>query len=559
MITVHRGGAANLNVSAGTQSNNLASVVFSNSNGVSFGLNASTITASAAGGGGDAIRGVAAGGSTATTNTVNFSNSNGLSFGFGAGANSTVITGSYTTLQSLDDIIGVGTGNFSGFDTRYPRVDHIHRGLAGVGVSSVGNTAGNTGVTFGEYVWAGINNITLSQSKGPLGGTVTISGPNMLGISAGTQSVSTGTPVFSNSNGISFGMSGSSRITASHDGLTSQSNQAASGQNGSFTFQTLSFSNANGISIGTSAGPALTFSHNALTTAALSNHSHGNPQLNLTNLSGTTNSNSAGFTLSLSAAAPGAGGGIAASAAGNSVSSGTVVWSNSNNVSFGMAGSTITATAAGGAAAQPARRWAVPQGIRFGSLGLITNLTAITSRPFFIPWFHDAGDLTLSRVNWQMSRAATGVNSFTVQFGLYTYVNDTQISLVASDFGPFVNTATASQSGVRRFGMLITNPNLTTIPPRGYVMGWNFVLAGGNTSAINYSLMGINTLSAVVGGVLEGTDQYNTATSYNFFPFLGRLTGNSSVLPGSVADSQVIGQFTGASHFIQHWVGFNND
>lgn len=45
------GGLTNINVSGGTTSNNLSNLVFSNSNGVSFGLNGSTITASAAGGG----------------------------------------------------------------------------------------------------------------------------------------------------------------------------------------------------------------------------------------------------------------------------------------------------------------------------------------------------------------------------------------------------------------------------------------------------------------------------------------------------------------------------
>lgn len=78
-----------------------------------------------------------------------------------------------------------------------------------------------------------------------------------------------------------------------------------------------------------------------LTTAALSNHSHGNPQLNLTNLSGTTASNSAGFTLSLSAgtaaAAP-----VNFSAGTTSGNLGSVVFSNSNGVSFGLNGSTIT-------------------------------------------------------------------------------------------------------------------------------------------------------------------------------------------------------------------------
>jgi hypothetical protein len=53
------GGAAitNINISAGTTSNNLSNIVFSDLNGVSFGLNGSTVTASvAAGGGGGATQ-----------------------------------------------------------------------------------------------------------------------------------------------------------------------------------------------------------------------------------------------------------------------------------------------------------------------------------------------------------------------------------------------------------------------------------------------------------------------------------------------------------------------
>ena len=41
------GGITNINISAGTASNNLSNVVFSNSNNVSFGLNGSTVTATA--------------------------------------------------------------------------------------------------------------------------------------------------------------------------------------------------------------------------------------------------------------------------------------------------------------------------------------------------------------------------------------------------------------------------------------------------------------------------------------------------------------------------------
>lgn len=82
-----------------------------------------------------------------------------------------------------------------------------------------------------------------------------------------------------------------------------------------------------------------------LTTAALSNHSHGDPALFLTNLTGTTASNSAGFTLSLSAGAGGAGGGAAISAGANSQNTGTVNFSASNGITFGLSNNGVmTAT-----------------------------------------------------------------------------------------------------------------------------------------------------------------------------------------------------------------------
>lgn len=46
------GGLSNINISAGTTSNNLSNVIFNNSNGVTFGLDGSTVTASAEGGAG---------------------------------------------------------------------------------------------------------------------------------------------------------------------------------------------------------------------------------------------------------------------------------------------------------------------------------------------------------------------------------------------------------------------------------------------------------------------------------------------------------------------------
>lgn len=208
--------------------------LFSNANGISFGLSDTAITASQAG-----IISASAGTTRATSGELVFSNSNGLAFGI----NGNTLTGSYT--------VPTVPSQFSG------------------GNSTGGNTLGDSGVVTGRLVLAGGPNITLSGSTN--GGSMTLSisgGAGAAGntgyLSAGTTNASLGTVSFANSNGLSFGIDGQT-FTASHNGLTSQSNQAVSGQNGSFTFQTASFSNANGISFGTSAGPAITASHNALT------------------------------------------------------------------------------------------------------------------------------------------------------------------------------------------------------------------------------------------------------------------------------------------------------
>lgn len=83
-----------------------------------------------------------------------------------------------------------------------------------IGVSTGGNTAGTTGTTQGTYVLAGGGAITLSQSTaaGSLA-TVTISAPQ-LAIAAGSQTATSGTVVLSNSGNVTFGMSNSSVVTA---------------------------------------------------------------------------------------------------------------------------------------------------------------------------------------------------------------------------------------------------------------------------------------------------------------------------------------------------------
>ncbi len=114
-----------------------------------------------------------------------------------------------------------------------------------------------------------------------------------INFSAGTTSNNLSKIVFSNSNGLSFGLNGST-ITASYT-VPAGGNPGISGSNGSFTYNTVTFGNLNGLSFYTSNG-SMVGSHNGLTTAmqsdAGSNFVNTSAGLNLTNISATFNSNS---------------------------------------------------------------------------------------------------------------------------------------------------------------------------------------------------------------------------------------------------------------------------
>lgn len=503
-------GGAPGSISAGTTNFGLGEVVFSNSNNVSFGLNGGTVTASASfsGGGGAAL---SAGTQSVSTGTVNFANSNGITFGMSGSNQITASHNGLTTARASNDAIGLNTA------------------LTANGVAWTVNSSGLS-LNIPAFLTTAMqsNAVTLSNMR----------------VSAGTTSNLLSAITFSNSNGITFGLNAST-MTASHNGLTTaRASNDAVGLNTALTANGVAWTvNSGGLSLNV---PAF------LTTAALSNHSHGNPTLALTNLSGTTASNSAGLTLSLSAAAPGGGGAINVSAGTTSGNLQTIQFNNSNGVSFGLNGSTVTASVAAGGGAAADQRWQQLPMIRF-SLSNLTNVTAINNIPFFVP-FTMANNLTVSRGNWEMSRSTSGSNLFTVNMGIYTYVNDTQISLLTSFSGNFSNSATASISGIRRFGILASQS--FSLAPGGYVFGMQF--SAGNTLSMNYSLRGFSG-AAQVGAVVEGSDQYNTATSYNIFPFFGRYTTTSAGMPGSVADAAVRGQFSGVSAPLNPWIGLNKD
>ena len=223
------------------------------------------------------ISAISAGGAALTNGQLVFSNSNNVSFGI----NGSTLTASFSTAD-----------------------------VTGLGVSNIGNTAGNTATTYGRIVLAGAGNITLSQvtAAGSLA-TITISGGGGGGgvaVAAGTQTGTSGTVVFSNSNLVSFGMSNSSIVTASVGYAHGVSNIGNTAGNTATTYGTLVLAGAGGVTLSQSTAAG------SLATISIS------------------------MTQSTSPAA--------ISAGTTQATSGTIVFSNSNGVSFGLNGNTVTAS-----------------------------------------------------------------------------------------------------------------------------------------------------------------------------------------------------------------------
>lgn len=434
------GGGGSVNFSAGTTSQNLTNVVFSNSNNVSFGLNGSTITATAtfAQTNQSAIKGFGA------SNTGNTAGNTGISTGIDwviAGSNnitiseSTAIGGPNTIWVSGPSVAGAQTGisGIANSQTTYTSgtvslsdqanitiassvngATQIYKfsvaaqsvqtqGITGdqlsIGVSTGGNTLGNTTVNTGQrFVLVGSNGITLSQATGVGSTTITISGVTTaaqtnqsaikaLGVSntgntAGNTGVSTGIDwVIAGSNGITASqstvgggpntiwISGVTTVAQSVQTLGIYASSQTTGASSSSTYdaRSLSFVFSNNISGGWTNG---SFLFN-VTTAAQTNQSAikalgasntGNTAGNTgvstgidwviagTNAVTISESTVGGGPNTLWVNAPNAAAGnVTFSAGANSSGLASVIFSNSNGVSFGLgAGSVITASAAGG-------------------------------------------------------------------------------------------------------------------------------------------------------------------------------------------------------------------
>lgn len=375
------GGGGGAAISAGTSSQNAGTVIFSNSNGVQFGLSAGTLTASVAGAG--APGSISAGTTSAQLGQVVLSNSNNISFGMN-GATVTATATFNQTVQTQNSVLVLGSsgnisfGNANGitFGGNASTITASHNGLTSQSNQAFSAAGGSS--AFQTLSFANANGATFSNVAGAvqLSYTVpTVPPETPFGISAGTQSVSTGTLAFANSNGITFGMSGSSQITASHNGLTTaRASNDAIGLNTAQSNVTWT-ANSAGLSLdargyagtGTSATNAsVTLNSLGLAISVAAPGGGGNFSAGVSNLGNTggdtgvsgtrlvlvgsqnitlnqaTDAN--GLTVSFSGGAGAAGNTGFISAGAATASLGTVVFSNSNGVSFGVNGQTVTAS-----------------------------------------------------------------------------------------------------------------------------------------------------------------------------------------------------------------------
>lgn len=577
-----------INVSAGTTSNNLTNLVFSNGGNVTFGLSGSTVTASAAGGGGGGLTNINVSAGTTSNNLSNivFSNGGGVSFGL----NGSTVTGTVaTTYRASNDAIGLNTAQSNvtwtvnsaglsldargyagtGTSATNASITLNSNGLAisvapggGGGITNINVSAGTTSNNLSALTFSNSNGITFGLNAS----TVTASHNGLTAQTVQTQNMvsvqgSTGAISFSNSNGITFGFNAST-ITASHNGLTSQSNQAYSAANGSATFQTLSFANSNGVSFSTGTqGIFATVQTNYLTTARASNDGVGlaTAQTNVTwtvnsaglslnaggyagtgtsatNASVTLNSNG----LAISVAAPGGGGAINVSAGTTSGNLQTLQFDNLNGVSFGLNGSTVTASvAAGGGGGATLSGYIEPIMDREMIAAQVGNNSvfvqpmnvreAISFQSFVFP------------ANFSNATNSSFSATLSVSAGIYTRTGAT-LSQLSSASGSYAVTASGTVGSYSLYGGVKNYP----IAFEGSLSAGNYWMAIGSrtTTGGGAGMTWSQFVVSQFNSAFSGNFGSSNAASNQLVMGLGVYSSTTTQLPTQIPISSIIGTGT---------------
>lgn len=462
---------SNIRVSGGTTSNLLSAITFADGNGVSFGLNAGTMTATVKTDyqssnanylTSQSNQAFSASGGSSAFQTLNFANSNGITF---SNSNGSVIAShnGLTTARASNDAVGLNT--------------------AGTNVTW---TVNSSGISF--------------NGSGYVGTASAFSGTN---VSA---------TMTHNSAGFSLQLS-----AGAGGGVT----PVASASNGSFSFTTLAFSNANNVTFGTSAGSIITASVAAPGAAAENNwvnllgaNTAGNTTasgstigysgINLT-LSGTN-----GSVVNISAPAVSSivgSSGISISTNGSSITIGKRL--QSTYVPFFPASTNSQTLAALGATSGSARFFPIfiSDNIAFNALRVMHNLSYATS-------------------------SVSGQQTITYGYGLFSNNGGTLSSISSSSFSLAVTNSSVSNTvsypvSTGTAGYTYTTLAQTTTANIQSVWG---TAAGGRPLDLQFG----NTMSLSSGQYWLGVNLRHSSSSANIGVSIA-IGGNANALFNSLA------------------------
>jgi hypothetical protein len=349
---------------------------------------------------------------------------------------------------------------------------------------------------------------------------------------AGTQTAASGSVSFADSNGVTFGMSGSSRITASI-----AAGATATGNLGAFaagtvtqTSGTVLASNANGVSFGLSAG---TLTGSVAAGATATGNLGGIAANGATATAGTvifSASNGLAFGLNagtITASYTQSTAPAAISAGTASVGAGTVVFSNSANVSFGLNGSTVTASASYSQSTAPG---AIAAGTQTATSG-----TVIWSNSNGVSFGLNAGTLTASVNGGGGGGVAVSAGTASQSTGTVIFSNSNGITfgLSAGTLTGSVAGASAGIAAVSGGTTLATSGTLVFSNANGVSFGIN-----GNTITAStqmdtspfYDNLDFGATNSAGIGVFAFTNSHRSL-------FLGPLDGNHIEFPDNITAS----------------------
>jgi hypothetical protein len=547
---------SNINFSAGTTSGNLSALTFANGGGVSFGLNAGTVTATVA-------TNYQSQGAYLTTAMVSNAGSNFV------GLNSAITNGSMTVNSSgisinlpnyLTTAMASNAGsNFVGLNTAITNglmtanSSGISLNLSNLLTTAMASNAGSNFAGLGT-TFAGTN-ISASMTMGSNGLNLALSagaggGGGSINFSAGTTSNNLAAITFANSNGISFGLNGSvmtGSVAAAGGAQTGISGISAGTT--VLTNGTLSFGNSNGITFGLN-GSVITGtvatnyqSQGAYLTTAMASNAATISNVNLS--AGTTSANLSAFVFSNSNNVSFGltnGSQVTASASfaqtvqpmyysasGTSSSSGTIQFGNTQGVSFSLSNGSIVGSVATNYQSQGAyltTAMASNAGSNFVGLGsAITNgtmtfnsagLSLNLSNHLTTAMVSNAGS-NFAGLNSAITNGLMTYNSSGLSLNLSNLLTTAMVSNAGSNFVGLNSAVTGASLTVNSSGISINVPAAAPSPVyviAGTTNGSLGTISFANSNGVSFGLNGSVITASAAGGGGGGIVLANSQTTY---------------------------------------------